>query len=88
MNMKQEDDVQRARTPFRVLAGFIALVSLYSGIAAVGSIQRGYLHGISTLLLAVLWVPEFVAIAIRGDGLWFFKSSRFKKRKVDDSTEP
>ena len=81
------NEVRKARKPFRVVAGLVALVVLYSGISAVGSIQRGYLHGISTLLLAILWFPEFIAIAIRGDGLWLFKSSRFKKPEVEDSTE-
>jgi hypothetical protein len=90
MNTEETNNsTPRARRPFRIGAGLIALLGLYSLWSSVSPILNGYLHGISSLLVGLIFTFEFGSIAIRGDGLWLYKANRFKRKaqnKAKDGT--
>ena len=78
--MTETKSTAKARKPFRVGAGVIALLGVYSVWSSVSPILNGYWHGISSLLVGLIFTIEFGSIAIRGDGLWLYKANRFKTK--------
>ncbi len=86
MHMKNEIESKstpRARKLFRVIAGLITLLGVYSVWSSVSPLMGGYLHGISSLLVGTIFTLEFGSIAIRGNGLWLYRADRFRKKDTE-----
>ena len=70
------------RKLFRVLAGVIAVLGFHSLLDNGASALAGSYKNLSSVIVALIFAAEFGCIAVRGDGLWLYKSDRFKKDKT------
>ena len=86
-NEMKDNSIPKARKVFRILAGVVALLCIPLLVSSVHAVIAGRLPELFLLILATLFITEFGCVALQGDGLWLYKSKRFKKRKPQKDTE-
>ena len=71
----------KVRKAFRVLAGLISGLAIFSLFSSIQMICLGYWHHIAGSLIALIFMIESISIALRGDALLFYKLNRVCKNR-------